>query len=44
MREYECSTMAYKDSLVRKLIYKIEVYRDKLIVTFKSGTEVEVEY
>ena len=34
----------YKDSLVRKMIGRIEVYRDRLIVTFKTGKELEVNY
>lgn len=33
----------YSDALVRRLIERITVYDEKLIVEFKSGLEVEVE-
>ena len=32
----------YRDSLVRKMIARIEVYRNRLIFTFKTGNEVEI--
>lgn len=33
----------YKDSLVRKMITRIEVYKNRLIFTFKTGTEIEIK-
>lgn len=42
--QHEEGDLVYKGSLVRKLIYKIEVFREKLIVTFKTGREIEIEY
>ena len=33
----------YSDALVRRLIERITVYDEKLIIEFKSGLEVEVE-
>lgn len=33
----------YDDQLIRKLIEKIMVFDDKLMVEFKSGVEIEVE-
>lgn len=44
LSQHEEGDLVYKDSLVRKLIYKIEVFREKLIVTFKTGREIEIEY
>ena len=42
LSQHEDSDLVFKDSLVRKLVDKIEVFRDKLIITFKTGTEVEI--
>jgi hypothetical protein len=33
----------YEEALVRKLISKITVFDDKLVVEFKSGLETEVK-
>lgn len=44
LSQHDDRDLVYKDSLVRKLIYKIEVFRDKLIITFKTGREIEIEY
>ena len=44
LSQHDEGDLVFKDSLVRKLIYKIEVFREKLIITFKTGTEIEVEY
>ena len=33
----------YSEALVRRLIEKIMVYDDKLVVEFKSGLQIEVE-
>ena len=44
LSQHDGGDLVFKDSLVRKLIYKIEVFREKLIITFKTGTEIEVEY
>lgn len=33
----------YSEALVRRLIEKITVYDEKLVVEFKSGLEIEVE-
>lgn len=33
----------YSEALVRRLIEKITVYDEKLVVEFKSGLEIEVD-
>lgn len=33
----------YSEALVRRLIEKITVYDEKLVVKFKSGLEIEVD-
>jgi len=33
----------YSEALVRRLIEKITVYDEKLVVDFKSGIQIEVE-
>ena len=38
----EAST-EYSEALVRRLIKKITVYDEKLVVEFKSGLQIEVE-
>ena len=38
----ECSITEYDEQLVRRLIEKITVYDEKVIVEFKSGTSVDI--
>lgn len=35
--------LAYDEQLVRRLVEKIMVYEDRLVVEFKSGLEIDVE-
>ncbi len=35
--------LVYDEQLIRKLVEKIMVYEDKLVVEFKSGLEADVE-
>ena len=39
----ELEIESYDEELVRKLIDKIVIYEENLIVVFKSGFEVEIE-
>lgn len=39
----DAAKLQYKDSYVRKMISCIEVFRNRLVFTFKTGTEIEIE-
>ena len=38
-----CDITEFNDKLVRKLIEKVIVYDDRLVIEFKSGLEIEVK-
>ena len=41
--EQICPVTEYSETLTRRLIEKITVYDEKMIVEFRSGLQVEVE-
>jgi site-specific DNA recombinase len=43
LNEQPCELEEYDEQLVRRLIEKVTVYDDKLIVEFKSGIEIDIE-
>ena len=43
LAEQQEAVTEYEEALVRKLISKIKVFDDKLVVEFKSGLETEVK-
>lgn len=43
LAEQQEAVTEYEEALVRKLISKITVFDDKLVVEFKSGLETEVK-
>ena len=43
LREQANEPLGYDEQLVRRLVEKITVYEDKLMVEFKSGLEIDVE-
>ncbi|MBW8349361.1 DNA recombinase [Bacillus sp. IITD106] len=43
LNEQPCELEEYDEQLVRRLIEKVTVFNDKLIVEFKSGIEIDVE-
>ena len=36
--------LEYDEQLVRKLVEKVTVYEEELVVEFKSGLEISVKY
>lgn len=42
IRNNKYRTLLYDDILVRKLIQNVTVYEDHLVISFKSGIEMEV--
>ncbi|HON64460.1 MAG TPA: recombinase family protein, partial [Bacilli bacterium] len=43
LKEQPTKIIKYDEQLVRRLIDKITIYKDKFIVKFKSGVTVNVE-
>lgn len=43
LREQANEPLAYDEQLVRRLVEKIMVYDDRLMVEFKSGLEIDME-
>lgn len=43
LNEQSCELEEYDEQLVRRLIEKVAVLEDKLVIEFKSGIEIEEE-
>ena len=43
LQEQADTPLEYDEQLVRRLIEKVTVYEDKVVVEFKSGLEMDVE-
>ncbi len=43
LKEQTNEPLAYDEQLVRRLVEKVTVYEDRLMVEFKSGLEIDVE-
>lgn len=43
LNEQSCELEEYDEQLVRRLIEKVTVFNDKLIVEFKSGVEIDID-
>lgn len=42
LNELPCEVMEYEEQLVRRLVEKITVHDENIVVAFKSGVEIEV--
>ena len=43
LNEQSCELEEYDEQLVRRLIEKVTVFDDKLVIEFKSGVEIDIE-
>lgn len=43
LEEQICAVTEYSETLTRRLIEKITVYDEKMVVEFRSGLQVEVD-
>lgn len=43
LNELPCEVTEYEEHLVRRLVWKITVYDESIVVAFKSGVEIDVE-
>lgn len=43
LNEQSCELEEYDEQLVRRLIERVTVFDDKLVIEFKSGVEIDIE-
>ena len=44
LREQDAEGTVFDEALVRRLIEKVTVYEGRVVVTFRSGVEVEINH